>query len=163
MLSLLSDTLHIIPYSFFFRFIYLLLDSQIYREEERQRKIFLLLIHCWSGHNDWSWANLKPGASSRSPTQVQGPKALSCPWLLSQATIKEPDVAGIWTKAQMGPQHLQGEDFRHEAIVPGPIPYSSYTSLFMLLSLAPVPHYEINFLLFHKNSVYFMYKYFIFM
>ena len=81
--------------SLFLRFIYLfLLQSQTYREEERQRKIFNLMIHSPSDCNDWYCANL--GAKNFLQVSHVGvdPKALGHPGLLSQATCRELD--GKW-------------------------------------------------------------------
>ena len=50
-------------------------------------KIFRLMIHYPSEHNGRCYADQKPGASSRSPTRVQGPKALGRPGLLSRALL----------------------------------------------------------------------------
>ena len=56
---------------------------------ETERKIFQPMIHFPSELNGQCYANLKPGASSGSPTRVQGPKALGHPRLLSRATGRE--------------------------------------------------------------------------
>ena len=58
----------------------------IQRGWEAERKIFCLLIHSPSGCNSQTepTRSQEPGASSRSPTWVQGPKALGHPPLLSQ-------------------------------------------------------------------------------
>ena len=58
---------------------------------ETERKIFRPMIHSPSEHNGLYYANPKPGASSRSPTWVQGPKALGHPRLPSRATGRELD------------------------------------------------------------------------
>ena len=47
------------------------------------------MIHSPSERNSRYYAGPKPGASSGSPTQVQGPKALGWPQLLSWATGRE--------------------------------------------------------------------------
>ena len=59
--------------------------------DRRDRKIFRLMIHSPSERNGRCYAGPKPGASSGSLTQVQGPKALGHPGLLSQATSRELD------------------------------------------------------------------------
>ena len=71
-----------------------LLDSQIYRGgEETEKKIFHPMIHSPSTAvaGGEPIQSQEPGVSSGSSTQVYGPKALVCPWLLSQATSKELD------------------------------------------------------------------------
>ena len=81
---------------------------------ETEKKIFCPMIHSPSERNGQCHADLKPGASSGSPTQVQGPKALGHPRLLSRATGRELDgktglpglePAPIWDpgRARRGP------------------------------------------------------------
>ena len=56
----------------------------------------------------------EPGTYSRSPMQVQGPKALGNPQLLSKAISRELDGSGavrIRTGAHMGSWRIQDEDF----------------------------------------------------
>ena len=81
------------PKTFFLRFIYFYwkvryTERRKDREEELPSSL-LKWLQCWN------WANLKPGASSGSPTWVQGPKTLGLPWLFSQATGRELD--GRWS------------------------------------------------------------------
>ena len=77
------------------------------QREERERKIFSPMIHSPSEHNGRYCANPKPGASSRSPTRVEGPKVLGRPRLLSQAASRELD--GKWS-IQNTSLCMQGED-----------------------------------------------------
>ena len=75
---------------YFFKDLFLL-ESQIYREERERGRSSVL----WFTPQEAAMARTapnrsqEPGASSGSPTWVQGPKALGHPWLLSQATGRE--------------------------------------------------------------------------
>lgn len=65
---------------------------------------WLKRVHCYlSGRNDRGWATVKPGASPKSPTQVQRPKHRGQPLRLFQATSSELDQ-GSWDLKW----HLQG-------------------------------------------------------
>ena len=57
---------------------FLILKADIQRGET-EKKIFRLMICSLSEHNGRCYADPKPGASSRSRTWVQGPKALGHP------------------------------------------------------------------------------------
>ena len=62
------------------------------------------------------------GASSRSSTCGQVPKALGCSWLLSQATIgtwMRTGVVRTWTRAHMECWYLQSDDFSCWIMTPG--------------------------------------------
>ena len=83
-----SNTWKIIFFKIYFYLFFFIGKAGIQRAET-ERKIFRLMIHSPSERNGRSYANPKPGASSRSPTQVQVPKALGRPRLLSQATGRE--------------------------------------------------------------------------
>ena len=116
-------------FSFFFKDLFLLffIGKDIQRGET-ERKIFRPMIHSQNERNGRCYSYPKPGASSGSPTQVQGPKALGHPQLLSQATGR--DLEGKRgcrdrTGAQMGSRHVQGEDLNHCATVPDPGPMLS--------------------------------------
>nr|XP_051675123.1 tRNA (cytosine(34)-C(5))-methyltransferase, mitochondrial isoform X2 [Oryctolagus cuniculus] len=67
-----------------------LLRSELHREKRRgkEREIFHPLVRSPIGRNCWSCVELKPGASSRSLMQGQGPKDLDHFLLLSQATTE---------------------------------------------------------------------------
>ena len=84
--------------SFFFKiyfFIIFSLERRIYRDKrQRGRSSFRWFTPQVSATGRY-YANPKPGASSGSPTRVQGPKALGCPRLLSRATGRELD--GNWS------------------------------------------------------------------
>ena len=77
--------------AFFFKDLFLLffIGKADIQRGETERKIFGLMIHSPSERNGRCYSDPKPGASSGSPTQVQGPKALGRPCLLSQATGRE--------------------------------------------------------------------------
>ena len=95
----IKRTLFAISLLFFFEtFIYFTGKADVQRGGETERKILHLMIHSPSDCNDKCCANLKLGArcSSRSPTQVQDPKALGCPQLLFQATSTELDGKCGW-------------------------------------------------------------------
>ena len=64
-------------------FYYFFIAKADIQRGETERKIFRLMIHSPSERNGPCYANLKPGASSGSPTWVQGPKALGRPRLPS--------------------------------------------------------------------------------
>uniref|UniRef100_A0A5F9CJ23 methionine adenosyltransferase n=1 Tax=Oryctolagus cuniculus TaxID=9986 RepID=A0A5F9CJ23_RABIT len=100
-------------YFFFLKiyFIYLKVRvTQREKEKQRDREVFHLLVHSPDGLNSRSSAYLKPGASSGSPMQVQGPKDLGLLLLLSQATAESwigSGAAGIQTGAHMGCRHCK--------------------------------------------------------
>ena len=77
--------------TFFFKiyFYYVFIGKADIQRGETERKIFHPMIHSPSERNSQCYAGPKPGASSGSPTQVQGPKALGRPQLLSPATGRE--------------------------------------------------------------------------
>ena len=86
------------PRMYFFYFLKIsfifITKSDIQRGAETE-KIFRPMIHSPSDHNGQCCANPQPGASSGSPTRVQGPKALGCLPLLSQAPSRELGEAGV--------------------------------------------------------------------
>ena len=79
--------------SFFLKiyFYYFFIGKADIQRGETERKIFHPMIHSPSERNSRYYADPKPGASSRSLTQVQGHKALGHPGLLSQARSRELD------------------------------------------------------------------------
>ena len=101
---------------------FFLLERRIYRGET-ERKILCLMIHSLSELNGRCCADLKPGASSWTPTRVQGPKALGCPILLSRATSRELEgKQGCWdrTGAHMGSRACKARTLTTCATTPGP-------------------------------------------
>ena len=86
-------------FNFFLKiyFYYFFIGKADIQRGDTERKIFRPMIHSPSEHNDRYYAGPKPGASSGSPTRVQGPKAAGHPRLLSQATSRELDgKQGCW-------------------------------------------------------------------
>ena len=74
-------------------------------------------------------ARPKPGASSGSPTRVQGPKALGRPQLLSQATGRELEGKRDCRDYNRCPYEIpvvQGEDLTTCATAQGPISQELY-------------------------------------
>ena len=76
--------------------IYLFIGKTDIQRGKIERKIFRPMIHTTSEPNDRRYDDLKPGSRKlfQISTRVQGPKALGCPRLLSQATIRELDGSG---------------------------------------------------------------------
>ena len=84
-------------------------ESYLYREGERQRKIFSALIHFPSVHK-------KPGACPGSPTWVLCSKDRGRHALHSQVTgrnLEGKGAAGTGNDAHRGSQWMQAKDFRH--------------------------------------------------
>ena len=105
-------------WEFFFKIYFIfLLERRIYREE-RQREDLPS-----SELNGRCYADPKPGASSVSPTRVQGPKALGHPQLLSRATGRELEGkrgCGDRTDAHMGSRVCKARTLTTCATAPGP-------------------------------------------
>ena len=86
------------PHTFliFFKayFYYVLIGKADIQRGETERKIFHLMIHSPNECNSPCYAGLKPGASSGSPTRVQGPKALgrACRKAEEEDAKKEKDL-----------------------------------------------------------------------
>ena len=85
-----SKTTHFFFFKIYFYYYYFFFIGKAdIQRGETERKIFRLMIHSPNEHNGQYYADPKPGASSGSPTRVQGPKALGCPRMLSWATGRE--------------------------------------------------------------------------
>ena len=72
-----------------FLLLFFLLERRIYREERQRGRSSVRSFTPQVSARGRYYADPKPGASSGSPTRVQGPKALGRPRLLSQATGRE--------------------------------------------------------------------------
>ena len=116
-------------YFFFFKDLFLLIfigKADIQRGDT-ERKIFRPMIHSPSERNGQYYAHPQSGASSRSPTQVQGPKALGCPRLLSRATGRELEGkrgCRDRTGAHMGSRVCKARTFNHLRHCAGPPQYA---------------------------------------
>ena len=125
-------------YSFlFFLNLSIFIGKSDIREEERQRgrssvRWFTPQVSTTAGAEPIQ--SQEPGVSSRSPTWVQGSKALCLPQLCSQATSRELDgKRGRQNRSQCpyGIQHMHGEDLA--------IRLSYMTPSYKFLCLLPFP------------------------
>ena len=94
--SKVSNQLKVLSSSLCFRlfflrviFYYFFIGKADIQRGETERKIFCPMIHSPSERKGRYYADQKPGASSGSPTRVQGPKALNSPQLPFWATSRE--------------------------------------------------------------------------
>ena len=82
---------------YYYYYYYYFIGKADIQRGETERKIFRPMIHSPSERNSRYYADPKPGASSGSPTPVQGLKAFGRPRLLSQATGRELEgKRGCW-------------------------------------------------------------------
>ena len=81
----------------------------------------------------------EPGTSSRSPTQVQEPKTLGRPQLLSQATSRELD--GKWSCSHMGSRCMQSKNLATKGYCAG----THFLLLLLFLKMYFIFHYKVRY------------------